>query len=63
MGIAIVFLFVFIAGTGITWLVGIQTPLRFEGKQKKNWEVTTTDWSPTVSFGFIYPPLNLLIAL
>ncbi|KAI8339347.1 hypothetical protein BC941DRAFT_420229 [Chlamydoabsidia padenii] len=36
MGIAIVFLFVFIAGTGITWLVGIQTPLRFEGKQKKN---------------------------
>ncbi|KAI8349407.1 vacuolar ATP synthase subunit S1-domain-containing protein [Blakeslea trispora] len=38
MVLGVVFLFMFIAGTGITWLVGIQTPLRFEGsvnKQKK----------------------------
>ncbi|KAI8081413.1 uncharacterized protein BX664DRAFT_340340 [Halteromyces radiatus] len=36
MSLGVVLLFVFIAGTGITWLVGIQTPPRFEGKQKKN---------------------------
>ncbi|CAO3595701.1 unnamed protein product [Absidia cylindrospora] len=36
MGLAVALLFIFIAGIGITWLVGIQTPLRFEGKQKKN---------------------------
>ncbi|KAI8991839.1 vacuolar ATP synthase subunit S1-domain-containing protein [Mycotypha africana] len=38
MVLGIVFLFMFIAGTGITWLVGIQTPTRFEAaaaKQKK----------------------------
>ncbi|KAL9537137.1 hypothetical protein MBANPS3_012046 [Mucor bainieri] len=36
MVLGVVFLFLFIAGTGITWLVGIQTPVRFEAKQKKN---------------------------
>ncbi|KAG2199489.1 hypothetical protein INT46_007109 [Mucor plumbeus] len=36
MVLGVVFLFMFIAGTGITWLVGIQTPVRFEAKQKKN---------------------------
>ncbi|KAI9483239.1 MAG: hypothetical protein EXX96DRAFT_477491 [Benjaminiella poitrasii] len=36
MVLGVVFLFLFIAGTGITWLVGIQTPVRFEGKPKKN---------------------------
>ncbi|KAI8087036.1 uncharacterized protein B0P05DRAFT_533449 [Gilbertella persicaria] len=38
MVLGVVFLFLFIAGTGISWLVGIQTPLRFEAtpnKQKK----------------------------
>ncbi|CAO3636334.1 unnamed protein product [Cunninghamella echinulata] len=34
--LAVAFLFIFITATGITWLIGIQTPLRFEGKQKKN---------------------------
>ncbi|KAI7903943.1 vacuolar ATP synthase subunit S1-domain-containing protein [Cokeromyces recurvatus] len=36
MVLGVVFLFLFIAGTGISWLVGIQTPVRFEGKPKKN---------------------------
>jgi hypothetical protein len=36
MVLGVVFLFLFIAVTGLTWLVGIQTPVRFEGKQKKN---------------------------
>ncbi|KAI8645955.1 vacuolar ATP synthase subunit S1-domain-containing protein [Parasitella parasitica] len=36
MVLGVVLLFLFIAGTGITWLVGIQTPVRFEAKQKKN---------------------------
>ncbi|CEP09340.1 hypothetical protein [Parasitella parasitica] len=35
MVLGVVLLFLFIAGTGISWLVGIQTPVRFEGKQKK----------------------------
>ncbi|CAO3640144.1 unnamed protein product [Cunninghamella blakesleeana] len=34
--LAVAFLFLFITATGITWLIGIQTPIRFEGKQKKN---------------------------
>ncbi|GAA5804579.1 hypothetical protein HPULCUR_010080 [Helicostylum pulchrum] len=36
MVLGVVFLLLFIAGTGITWLVGIQTPVRFEPKSKKN---------------------------
>ncbi|KAI7888853.1 vacuolar ATP synthase subunit S1-domain-containing protein [Mucor mucedo] len=36
MVLGVVFLLLLIAGTGITWLVGIQTPVRFEAKQKKN---------------------------
>ncbi|KAI8978609.1 hypothetical protein BDB01DRAFT_265902 [Pilobolus umbonatus] len=36
MVLAVVFVFLFIGGTGIAWLVGIQTPVRFESKQKKN---------------------------
>lgn len=35
MVLGVVILFMFIAGVGITWLVGIQTPVRFEAKQKK----------------------------
>ncbi|ORX45857.1 hypothetical protein DM01DRAFT_1410809 [Hesseltinella vesiculosa] len=36
MSLAIMFLFVFIAGVGITWLLGIQTPTHTESKPKKN---------------------------
>ncbi|KAG1048163.1 hypothetical protein G6F43_009427 [Rhizopus delemar] len=37
MVLGVTFLFLFIAGTGITWLSGIQTPIRMEApKQKKN---------------------------
>jgi hypothetical protein len=36
MVLGVVLLFLFIAGTGITWLVGIQTPVRFEAKKKQN---------------------------
>ncbi|CAO3696376.1 unnamed protein product [Rhizopus stolonifer] len=37
MVLGVSFLFMFIAGTGITWLSGIQTPIRMEApKQKKN---------------------------
>ncbi|KAG0926470.1 hypothetical protein G6F35_014252 [Rhizopus arrhizus] len=37
MVLGVTLLFLFIAGTGITWLSGIQTPIRMEApKQKKN---------------------------
>ncbi|KAG1444621.1 hypothetical protein G6F56_010227 [Rhizopus delemar] len=37
MVLGVSFLFMFIAGVGITWLSGIQTPIRMEApKQKKN---------------------------
>ncbi|KAL1935252.1 hypothetical protein VTP01DRAFT_4392 [Rhizomucor pusillus] len=35
MAIAVGFIFVTITSIGVTWLSGIQTPVRFEGKSKK----------------------------
>lgn len=36
MAIGVSAVVVFIVAVGISWLVNIQTPIRFEGKPKKN---------------------------